>query len=186
MVEDLLRRIHNADAEVIIGFDPPGQKNDFRKWLGEGFGYIPQSRSDLGERQADLIEEGISRGFSKIIVMISDSPDIPEKFVNTAVKKLDEYSCVLGPCQDGGYYLLGFRSERYLRQLLLDIEWSREDVSKILRSRMALNGLDCLMLDPWRDIDTIQDLEEYYYRACQRDSRGKTVSLIEEAGFFNE
>jgi hypothetical protein len=71
--------------------------------------------------------------------------------------KLRVHDAVLGPCEDGGYYLLGLR--RPAPELFERIDWGGVDVADQTRRRAAEAGVDLCELPPWYDLDRFDDLE---------------------------
>src|SRR5262245_60053481 len=70
----------------------------------------PQRGADLGERLDHLLTAALSAGARHAVVMDSDSPTLPAAYIVRAFEALDEGAdVVLGPCDDGGYYLIGLK-----------------------------------------------------------------------------
>jgi hypothetical protein len=67
------------------------------------------------------------------------------------------HDLVLGPCFDGGYYLVGLRA--VIPSLFRDIEWSSAAVLSSTLQRAKELGLAVALLDPWHDVDTPADVE---------------------------
>jgi glycosyltransferase A (GT-A) superfamily protein (DUF2064 family) len=57
--------------------------------------------------------KGFNKNYEKLIVIGSDSPDIPSGIITDAFNKLEKYDSVIGPCKDGGFYLLGFTNKHF-------------------------------------------------------------------------
>jgi glycosyltransferase A (GT-A) superfamily protein (DUF2064 family) len=73
---------------------------------------------------------------------------------------LTESDLVIGPAEDGGYYLIGL--DRPVRSIFEGIEWSSEGVLRQTLDKAEKAGLRVRLLDVKRDIDRYGDLEEYY------------------------
>jgi glycosyltransferase A (GT-A) superfamily protein (DUF2064 family) len=92
-----------------------------------------------------------------VVIMDSDSPTLPPAQVAGAFAALDGADVVLGPCEDGGYYLIGLK--RPQPRLLREVPMSTPHV---LRDTLALAeqaGLRVALLAPWYDVDTAQELD---------------------------
>ncbi|HET9950480.1 MAG TPA: TIGR04282 family arsenosugar biosynthesis glycosyltransferase [Candidatus Eisenbacteria bacterium] len=115
-----------------------------------------QGEGDLGERLraafAALFEEGAAR----VIAIGSDSPTLPFERLFAADAALRAHDAVLGPAEDGGYYLIGLARPEW--RLLREIPWSRENVASVTLERAAAIGASIATLDPWYDIDDIASL----------------------------
>src|SRR5260370_5660895 len=70
---------------------------------------FPQQGADLGARLLNVFKWTYERQFERTIVTSSDSPQISREIVARAREALDEADVVLGPAEDGGYYLIAMR-----------------------------------------------------------------------------
>jgi len=70
---------------------------------------------------------------------------------------LDDIDVVVGPCEDGGYYLIGMRS--WVPELFHGILWSTSEVAEMTVKKAQSLDLSVLLLDKWYDVDTMKDLE---------------------------
>ncbi len=114
-----------------------------------------QGGGDLGAR----LERGLRRalaGSPWAIALGTDSPDLPPETIALAVRALDEHDAVLGPCEDGGYYLLGLRA--CPEGLLDDLPWSSERTCVTTLERLRARGLTVATLPTWYDVDRPADL----------------------------
>jgi len=141
--------------EKVIAYTPKGAEDSLRDILCEAgsFTYVAQCDGTLGERMNNSIEGALGRGAECVVLLGSDSPDVPVEYVNRAFEMLVKHPLVVGPSTDGGYYLIGLR--RDARGPLLDIAWSTGDV---LDQTLAAIGDQSLGLLPvWYDVDTPQE-----------------------------
>jgi rSAM/selenodomain-associated transferase 1 len=124
-----------------------------RGWEGE---LIAQPVGDLGSRLEWVFECAFARGFSKVIAVGTDCPDLRAAHFSAAWQALDRADAVFGPTVDGGYYLVGLR--RPAPELFRDIPWSSyQTLTQTLGVADAM-GLGVEQLEELRDIDTIDDL----------------------------
>jgi uncharacterized protein len=91
------------------------------------------------------------------IALGADSPGIPRQFLNRAHEALQSADAVLGPCEDGGFYLLGVR--QCPSGMLSGIPWSESTTFARTLDRLKELGLKSTILDPWYDIDRPEDLD---------------------------
>ena len=107
---------------------------------------------------ADLLE----RGHAGAIAIDSDSPTLPMTFVVEAATMLADARCdvVLGPCDDGGYYLVGLRSSE--PALFNGIPWSTDAVFAMTLDKARGLGLAVHVLPRWFDVDTEGDLQRLH------------------------
>ena len=96
---------------------------------------MPQRGADLGERLATLLGELIGHGHRGAIAIDSDSPTLPMAYVAEAARLLASRGAdvVVGPCDDGGYYLIGVRAP--CPRLFEGIPWSTDRVLSLTLER---------------------------------------------------
>ena len=180
-VEDLLNMLNSEKFSVIICYHPTGTIENYKKWLGKSYRYISQDGKDLGERLQNCFQKGFRLGFKKLIVIGSDSPDLPQKIINDSFQALDEYDSVIGPCDDGGYYLLGFKSNSYIQDAFQKIKWSTSTVFEKTIDILNKKSLKNYVLPKLSDVDTIEDLKNLYHRNKKTDFKNSnTMKFIEE------
>jgi rSAM/selenodomain-associated transferase 1 len=113
---------------------------------------------DLGERMAaafELIFKINKTLPNKILIIGSDCPDITSRLLTTAYESLDKNDIVIGPAQDGGYYLLGMKTLHH--ELFSDMEWSVNTVLNQTIERAQKSNLSIHLLPILNDIDTEED-----------------------------
>ncbi len=100
----------------------------------------------------------LAGGHRSACVLNSDGPTLPTAFLVRTAELLaaDGDRAVLGPAEDGGYYLLGMKREH--ANLFADIAWSTADVAEQTRARAASLGLELAELPPWYDVDDAASL----------------------------
>lgn len=112
-----------------------------------------QQGEDLGERLWKAYQD-ISCQCDRVILVGSDSPTLPTDFIEAALLELERLPVVLGPAEDGGYYLIGLSRPR--QDLFSGIEWGTGSVLE--QTRAKLDPRDYSLLPTWYDIDTAEDL----------------------------
>jgi hypothetical protein len=117
----------------------------------------PQGEGGLGQRLTRAMDRAFGLGAKGVLLLGADSPTLPTGFLNRAVASLVEHDAVLGPCEDGGYYLLGIR--RRLPMLFERIDWGSAHVADQTRQRAAEAGIDLHALPSWYDLDRFDDLK---------------------------
>ena len=129
---------------------------------------MPQGRGDLGDRLSRLSHQVFLRGYRKVIILASDTPHLPQDVIRRAIARLDEIDVVLGPCDDGGYYLIGLRFRA--PTLFAGIPWSTSQVLDRTIQRAQEAGMTRELLPPGYDIDTWEDAER-----LSKDLKGNTA-----------
>jgi glycosyltransferase A (GT-A) superfamily protein (DUF2064 family) len=127
-----------------------------------GFDLVAQQEGDLGARLTALLDGLLAAGHPAAIAIDSDSPTLPMEYVAEAAAVLVNGAAdvVLGPCDDGGYYLVGVRESR--PALFEDIPWSTDAVLAATLERARRLDLGVSVLPPWFDVDTEGDLRRLH------------------------
>jgi len=134
-----------------------GNRGLMVKWLGSHLSYRSQGRGDLGTRMAQAFSQAFSQGKTRVVIVGSDCPGINEVTVKTAFDLLGQFDLVLGPANDGGYYLIGLRQEE--SKLFEGIPWGTAEVgAKTIEIANQL-GLRWVKVDPLGDVDRAEDIE---------------------------
>ncbi len=109
---------------------------------------------NFAERLHQVFRETATRAFARTIVISSDSPQVSLELIEQARQALDEYDVVLGPAEDGGYYLIAMR-EPY--DLFTDIPMSTDQVLRLTLAKAAALSLSVHLLDTLFDVDEQSD-----------------------------
>jgi rSAM/selenodomain-associated transferase 1 len=143
----------------VVAFTPPEREPELGPLLPDGVRLVPQRGADLGARLDRLLTDLIAEGAEGAIAVDADSPTLPTEFVRRACAHLAEpgVDVVLGPCDDGGYYLIGLRQAA--PELFREMPWSTSAVLDETVARARRLGLRLLLLPSWFDVDRGADLE---------------------------
>ncbi|MDR9417311.1 MAG: TIGR04282 family arsenosugar biosynthesis glycosyltransferase [Gracilimonas sp.] len=126
-------------------------------WDEQQFTKKLQKGADLGERMSHAFKEAFEEGIKKAVIIGSDCADLTAEILQEAFNALDDADFVVGPAEDGGYYLLGMR--RYNPELFQGISWSTGSVLESTKDRIAEIGGVIYQLQLLNDVDTIDDWE---------------------------
>jgi rSAM/selenodomain-associated transferase 1 len=137
----------------------PSSKHVFFRIMEErhGIHLIDQIGEDLGARMSQAATHVFSKGYHRVLLVGSDLPTLQPGVYAQALDLLEARDLVLGPAQDGGYYLLGLR--RMAPELFVGIPWSTDQVLTLTRRNAEQAGLTTALLAPCRDVDTLDDLQ---------------------------
>lgn len=142
---DVEREIWYSDFK---GNDQWGE-NKFQKKLQVG--------DDLGVRMKNAFEEGFKNGAKNVVIIGSDCISITPSHIRNAFACLEGSDAVIGPAEDGGYYLLGL--SKMIPELFEDINWSTKTVFDQTVQALRSNNHSHETLETLNDIDTESDLE---------------------------
>lgn len=157
MVEDLLSQFRGKnDFSIRIQYSPADAGEEIRDWLGDRWELRPQAPGNLGDRMYQALREAAGDGYLKMVLIGSDLPTLTKQTIQEAFARLDKHRLVLGPSDDGGYYLIALQTPR--RFIFENIPWSSDKVLKKTMNRADWAGWYFSLLNPARDIDTYQDV----------------------------
>ena len=161
LAEEVVRD-HTSSAvyESIVCFSPAGARREVRSWLGPDVRLWSQLGDDLGSREFHAMREALEAGYGKAAIIGSDCPTITPGDIEAAFSRLNGSDLVLGPCEDGGYYLIG--ANRPIQSLFEGVSWGSERVLSETLEKAREAGLTLELLDVKYDIDSYKDLERYY------------------------
>ena len=149
-------------VEVVVATDGVGPRAA-RRWLGApaGLRWVGQGRGSLGVRMQRQINRAIREGARSVVLIGSDLPqlehaDLAAGFACLGAAAGDGCDLVLGPADDGGYWLIGLH--RSQPSLFSGIHWGSDRVMGCTVERAEGLGLDVGLLATRRDLDWPKDL----------------------------
>jgi rSAM/selenodomain-associated transferase 1 len=144
--------------------EPGSGLDEAAHWLGEGLRYVAQSKGDLGDRLESAFRQAFDEGASRVVAIGTDCMELTPDLLSQAFERLGDRDAVLGPAEDGGYYLIGL--SRPVADLFTDIPWSTAETAAVTRARLSSASARTHELPTLRDVDTPEDL-----RAAGLDDR---------------
>jgi rSAM/selenodomain-associated transferase 1 len=153
---------HSEAATVARGvavYTPIGAESVYDDILPADFSLLPQRGDKFGERLYFAVEDLCNCGFEAVCLIDSDSPTVLAENFAEAVELLSTSKdhVVLGPSDDGGYYLIGVKKPH--RHLFEQIDWSTERVLKQTIQRATEVGLEIQLLPTGYDVDDGKSLQ---------------------------
>ena len=171
LAEKVIKNVLTKDLvtyTVHFFFTPADRENEIKDWLKSildnsqtiGTKYSPQEGNTLGDRMSNAFKQTLQReGCKRCIIIGTDCPEIDATTIESVFEILKGKDIVIGPCKDGGYYLLG--TSRFVPDLFVDIDWSTDRVFKQTMKKVQKNNLFCNILKILTDIDTQEDFYRY-------------------------
>jgi len=144
-----------------VFFEPGEALEEMRAWL-PGTRLLAQCGPDLGARMADAFARAFARGASRVALVGTDTPGVTRETAALALSALDAADVVVGPAEDGGYYLVALRAPPPAH--VSGNEWSTPCVLDETRARAAAAGLAVREIAPLGDLDTLDDLRRAWPR----------------------
>jgi rSAM/selenodomain-associated transferase 1 len=157
--ENLARIAVSGRATGVISYTPVGDEVLFDGLLPDGFALIAQRGDGFGERLLAAAEDILVCGFGSVCLIDSDSPTVPAACFEQAIDELSRPGdrIVLGPTQDGGYYLIGLKQPH--PEPFANIRWSTSTVFTETVAAAEAAGIEVIRLPLWYDVDDQETLE---------------------------
>ena len=133
-----------------------GNQQQMVEWLGKEIRYIAQVSGDLGDRMRTAFERAFNLDNQRVVVIGIDCPDLDKIILNKAFNSLQKQDLVLGPAEDGGYYLIGLNHP--LPELFQNIDWGSDRVLNQTKAIADKLNLSTHYLPILADIDRPEDL----------------------------
>jgi uncharacterized protein len=144
-------------VQLAVAITPPESYAYFKDITPPGTLLLPVDGVDIGVCLVRAISPLLELGYAKVLALNADGPSLPAGHLRQAVQALDTYDLVLGPGEDGGYYLVGMKSMH--REIFQGIEWSTPHVLQQTLVHAVRLGLNTALTSLWYDIDLPADVE---------------------------
>lgn len=145
----------DVNTERFVFYSENIQQDDI--WDSSYFNKRLQVGNDLGERMENAFQSLFSEGFKNVIIVGSDLLDLSKSIINQAYLTLQNYDAVIGPAEDGGYYLLGMKTLNI--NVFRNKVWGTETVLKNTKKDFSEQSL--YTLKTLNDIDYVKDLKPH-------------------------
>jgi hypothetical protein len=152
LTERTMAVLRASRAPVTVAFTGASAAQ-FAAWLGPDVGLVEQVEGDLTARLMACLDP------APVIFFGADTPDLAPQHVEAAIAALERHDIVIGPAEDGGYYLIGMRTA--LPELLTDMPWSTDQVLPETLARLARRGIAPVLLETLADCDRPEDLARW-------------------------
>ena len=157
-----------------------GTTAQMQQWLGSAFSYRPQGAGDLGGRMEACLRAAFEEGAPRAVLIGADIPALTSAILAQAFEALTRHDLVLGPAEDGGYYLIGATAEAFGRSCAClgpGIAWGSTDVLARTMARAREAGLTFALLATLADVDGPGDLPAALQALC-RGKTGPALSVV--------
>ena len=152
--------------DVELRFTPDDAASEISTWLRPCWRTAPQGEDDLGARMSRAFAEAFASGATRVVLIGSDCPHVTTGDIAAAAAALDDHDAVLGPAEDGGYWLVALRAPA--PGLFGQIAWSTEGVLTQTLARAQSLGLRVHLLRTLPDVDTVEDWQRYLAQGQQQ------------------
>jgi rSAM/selenodomain-associated transferase 1 len=153
-----------TELPVVVCFTPDDAREEMRRLAGDvASELVSQRGEDLGARMRHAMNEFFARGTESVVLIGSDLPSLPAAYILDAFAMLDSADVVLGPTDDGGFYLIGARRE--MPDILQGVDWSGANVCAAVVAAAHAQDLTIGFAREWWDTDRPEDLERLLTRS---------------------
>ena len=173
LLRDTLESVSALAAEKAVLYTPPDREAEIRAVTPFDAIFLAQRGSTLGERMREGARDLLTSGFDAVVLIGSDLPTLPPAHVSAALGILtrrDEV-LVLGPSEDGGYYLIGLTRSR--PEFFEHIPWGTPLVLQRTREAAEALGVTVEATPLWYDVDSAPDLRRVWHRSEQPDGAAR-------------
>lgn len=157
-LEDILSSLNGLHRPFAVAYTPAEAGPYFEECATGATEFFPQRGRDLGGRMNNAFLRQFARGYDRVILIGSDIPLLSPEILEEAREALAEHPVVLGPCRDGGYYLIGIRSP--VPGVFSGISWGSDRVFRDTVSILRRERCNYRILPELSDIDRAHDLEQ--------------------------
>lgn len=141
-----------TSQKLQIDYAPANAEAELRQWLGDSHAYRSQIEGDLGSKLQHSFESTLANGASYCLCIGGDCPGLQEKHCLEAEVALQKGAdLVIGPCEDGGYYLIGLKQSQ--PELFQEIPWSTPETLEATLKKAANLSLKVHTLETLYDVD---------------------------------
>ena len=157
LLDHTLAVVKSSPGLGVLFADPDEHVADAPEWAAGMDAYHPQGPGNLGEKLARAVRKSFAEGARRVILIGCDCPQISKDSVVSSFQALEQHDVVLGPTNDGGYYLIGMKES--LAFLFQGIPWSSEKVLEKTLNALNFHSLSYILLDIFSDVDTQADFD---------------------------
>ena len=147
---------------------------------------LPQRGADLGARERHVFEDLFAAGYQKVVMVGSDLPTLPTGHIRQAIAETAAGTVVLGPSDDGGYYLIALKAPEpgaAVPDLFSNIRWSTSLAFDDTCAAVDREGLRVARAPQWYDVDDAKGLERLRTELRSEEGRGRaprTAAVLTE------
>jgi rSAM/selenodomain-associated transferase 1 len=160
----------------VLAYAPPERRGAFHDLVDDRWQLEPQANGDLGQRIQYYFTSAFAGGYQHVVLTGSDSPNLPRAYIRQAFQNLRHAQVVLGPSDDGGYYLIGARLET--PDIFAEIPWSTGEVFARTVEKLRRAGMTWHQLPVWYDVDEVADLRRLRMELAAQDEPSPVVATL--------
>ncbi len=147
--------VEQVNCDKAVYYSVKVRTNDL--WNDSIYRKHQQHGADLGYRMQNAFKDSFDAGYEKVLIVGSDLYDLEPHHIQDAFNKLDSNDVIIGPAEDGGYYLLGMKT--LLPNIFENKNWGTETVRAATLNDLKTEKV--AQLEILNDIDIYDDAKDY-------------------------
>ena len=173
-IEDTISKNVDKDYDLYLSFIGREYKQQYRDMFKSVIQYV-QRGTNLGENMRYAFEDLLDN-YDKVIVISCDVPNLGTHIIRKAFNALDQYDAVVGPAEDGGYYLLGLKSPQ---DIFEGLPWGKENLLEEQLKHLEEKKLGFVLLDILPDVDNMDELTALK-KILKKDDAPRTYDFLQQ------
>lgn len=169
-----------GNAHLAVAISPPDALAYFRRITQPGVLLLPVEGETIGVCLYQSFQELFERGYRHVLALNTDGPSLPAQYLRQALEALEEVDLMLGPGEDGGYYLIGMKQPH--PALFEGIPWSTGEVLSHTLAQAEQLNLRAQLTPTWYDVDHLPDVLRLHDEIRQLPSH----RLVHVRAFFQQ
>lgn len=163
----------------LLAYSPNEHESQFQELVGklDAWSLQSQGQGDLGERMQNYFTRAFANGFERATLVGSDTPTLPLPIIKQADALLRLHDVILGPTEDGGYYLVAAKQK--VPPIFSGIEWSSTSVWGQTIRKLQQHKVRFAVLPTWYDVDDVNDLHRLQTELASTELDAATSQLQE-------
>lgn len=174
VIQDIVDKISDKDYDLYLSFIGRENKENYRCMFPSAILYV-QRGTNIGENVKytfqDLLDD-----HDKVLIVSGDAPQVNHDLIQRAVNALDLYDVVLGPVEDGGFYLLGMKQ---FHDVFENMPFGTEQLLEETEAKLKEKKLTFVLMDTLADVDTVDELKRMK-DILKKDEAPKTYDVIHD------
>ena len=152
--------LNDKKFSLFVFYPEENNEAQVKNLVNGRFSFFTQDGNNLGKKMSNAFRKVFELGFEKAIIIGTDIPDMSKLILSNAFMELEKDDIVIGPSNDGGYYLLGMN--KFIPGLFEDIEWSTNSVFEKTINKINHSNFNYSALEELIDLDLKEDLLKWY------------------------
>jgi rSAM/selenodomain-associated transferase 1 len=173
-IQDIIAKNEDKDYDLYLSFIGHEHKERYRDLFPNAILYV-QRGTNLSENMQFTFEDLLD-DYEKVIILSSDVPNVGPETVTRALNALESYDVVIGPAEDGGYYLIGMKNPHNIFE---DLPWGKENLLEHQMAVLKNKKLSFVFLEKMPDVDDIEELK-HFKKTLKKEDAPKTYEVLKE------